>query len=132
MTNDSRIPVWIRIVSGLIALLGIFVGISLYVSPQTFMPDVDFTATGSQYLVQMWAARQVAIAGIIAFSVIRGSLPMLLVSLLAYAMMNVQDIIIGFSNQDYGLAGGASFFFLLPVIMIIVLLKKQRTGDPVN
>lgn len=125
-TIIPTIPLWIRIVSGLIALLGIFVGISLYLSPEAFMPEIDFTATGIHYLAQMWGARQIAIAGIIAFSVLRGSGPMLTVSLLAYGLMNLQDILIGLSRQDYGLAGGASFFFLLPAVMIIVLVRKQK------
>lgn len=125
-TITSEIPLWIRIISGLIALLGIFVGISLYLSPEAFMPEIDFTATGVHYLAQMWGARQIAIAGIIAFSVLRNSGPMLTVSLLAYSIMNLQDILIGLSRQDYGLAGGASFFFLLPAVMIIVLVRKQK------
>ena len=125
-TSTFNIPLWIRIVSGLIALLGMFVGISLYVSPEVFMPEIDFRATGIHYLAQMWAARQIAIAGIIAFSVLRGSEPMLQVSLLAYSLMNLQDIFIGLSKQDYGLAGGASFFFLLPVVMMISLVRKQK------
>lgn len=125
-TIISQVPLWIRIVSGLIALLGIFVGISLYVSPEAFMPEVDFTATGSHYLAQMWGARQIAVAAIMAFSVIRGSSPMLVVSLLAYCIMNAQDAVIGMSRHDSGLAGGASFFFLLPAIMIVILIRKQK------
>lgn len=125
-TITSPVPLWIRIVSGLISLLGLFVGISLYVSPGAFMPEIDFTANGVHYLAQMWAARQIAIAAIIAFSVVRNSAVMLLVSLLAYSLMNLQDILIGISKQDGGLAGGATFFFLLPLIMMIVLLRKQK------
>lgn len=125
-TITSPVPLWIRIVSGLISLLGLFVGISLYVSPGAFMPEIDFTANGVHYLAQMWAARQIAIAAIIAFSVVRNSAVMLLVSLLAYGLMNFQDILIGISKHDHGLAGGATFFFLLPLIMMIVLLRKQK------
>lgn len=126
-TIAQAVPLWIRIVSGLIALLGLFVGLSLYVSPGAFMPEIDFTANGVHYLAQMWAARQIAIAGIIAFSVVRNSSVMLFVSLMAYSLMNLQDILIGISRQDDGLAGGATFFFLLPLVMIIVLLRKQRS-----
>lgn len=125
-TVIPEIPLWIRIVSGLIALLGIFVGISLYVSPEAFMPEINFKATGIHYLAQMWGARQIAIAGIIAFSVLRGSGSMLLISLLAYSLMNLQDLFIGLSKHDYGLAGGASFFLLLPVVMMIILVRKQK------
>ncbi len=128
MTPHStlKIPLWIRIVSGLIALLGIFVGISLYLSPGSFMPGIDFSAPGIHYLTQMWGARQIAIAGIIAFSVLRGSAPMLTVSLLAYSIMNLQDMFIGLSTHDGGLAGGASFFFLLSAAMMVVLTRKQK------
>lgn len=121
----QTMPLWIRIVSGLMALLGMFVGISLYISPDAFMPDIDFRANGADYLAQMWAARQIAIASVIAFSVVCNSVPMFLVSQLAYSIMNGQDIVIGLLRQDQGLAGGAGFFFLLSLIMMMALFKKK-------
>jgi hypothetical protein len=97
--------------------------------PGTFIPGIDFSKPEINYLTQMWAARQIAIAGIIGFSLIRKSPVMLSVSLLAYCIMNLQDLIIGISRADYGLAGGASFFFILPALMIFVLARKQRTAS---
>jgi hypothetical protein len=129
ITTLNKIPLWIRIVSSLIALLGLFVGISLYVSPGTFIPDIDFSRPEASYLTQMWAARQIAIAGIIVFSLIKRSSAMLSVSLLAYCMMNLQDLIIGISKADYGLAGGASFFFVLPAVMMMVLYRRQKAVE---
>lgn len=129
MITSFKIPLWIRIVSALIALLGLFVGFSLYLSPGTFIPGIDFSEPELNYLAQMWAARQISIAGIIGFSLVRKSPAMLSVSLLAYCIMNLQDLVIGFAKADYGLAGGASFFFVLSAVMIFVLFKKQRSVE---
>ena len=129
MTTSTPVPVWILMVASLIALLGMFVGCSLYLSPATFMPEIDFSLPGMRYLTEMWAARQIAIAAIIAYAVWKRSAPLLQLSLLAYSLMNLQDLVIGFSKEDYGLAGGASFFFLLPSVMILILARKQKQQE---
>lgn len=120
----NTIPTWITIVAGLMAALGLFVGASLYISPGTFVPDIDFSDTGIQFLTQMWAARQIAIASIIAYSLIRKSVPMLTISLMAYFLMNIQDAIIGFSREDMGLLFGALFFGSLAATMAFTLGRK--------
>src|SRR5262245_59049512 len=114
----TSIPKWISIVSFLIALLGLFVGFSLYISPATFIPGIDFSSTDIRFLTNMWGARQIAIAAVIAVSVIKKSVPMLLISLTAYCMMNLQDVVIGIMRSDMGLAIGSSFFGLLSASMI--------------
>jgi hypothetical protein len=120
----TSIPKWISIVSSLIALLGLFVGFSLYFSPGKFIPGIDFSSADIKFLADMWAARQIAIAAIIAVSVIKKSVPMLIISLCAYCMMNLQDILIGILRSDSGLAIGSSFFGLLSFSMIFILSKK--------
>jgi hypothetical protein len=126
---NRPIPKWINICSSLVSLLGLFVGFSLYLSPGTFIKDVDFTAAGTLYITKMWAARQVAIAAVIAFSLYRRSSIMLRTSLLIYCLMNVQDIIIGMKQHDTGLTAGASFFCLLSATMIYALARnEQQTG----
>jgi len=121
----NSLPKWIMVVSGLISLLGLFVGISLYVSPGTFIDNVDFSSTGSRYLAYMWAARQIAIAAIIGFSIVRKSAVMLRISLIAYCLMNIQDVGIGIWQGDNGLSIGAAVFSLLSALMIVVLSKKD-------
>ncbi len=108
----KTIPLWVTTVAGLIALMGIFVGCSLYLTP------------GTRYLANMWAARQIAIAAIIGYSLLRRSVPMLTVSLLAYCVMNVQDAAIGISIGDNGLIIGALFVCLLSAAMIYVISSK--------
>jgi hypothetical protein len=92
------------------------------------MPQIDFTQTGVSYLAQMWAARQIAIAGIIGFSLFKKSVPMLQLSLIAYSVMNVQDALIGVAHQDMGLIIGASFFGTLAATMAFKLGRLTRTA----
>jgi hypothetical protein len=73
----------------------------------------------------MWAARQVAIAGIIGYSLFRRSAAMLKVSLLAYALMNFQDAFIGVSLGEIDLIVGASSFCALSAVMIAVVSRKR-------
>ena len=123
---NKLIPKWITAVSALITLVGLFVGISLYVSPAAFIKNIDFSTTQILLLPHMWAARQIAIAIIIGYSVFRQSVPMLAISLAAYCLMTFQDIFIGVSQKDSGLIIGSSVFCLLSASMILVLSKKRN------
>ena len=124
---EKPIPRWITIVTGLIAALGLFVGSSLYLSPGTFIPGIDFSANGADYLARMWGARQIAIAGIIAYSLARQSPPMLRVSLIAYCLMNIQDAGIGLFKGDNGLLIGASAFSVLSGVIVFVLSRRESS-----
>jgi hypothetical protein len=123
---EQPIPRWIFIVSALMAALGLFVGCSLYLSPGTFIPGIDFTSNGAGYLSRMWGARQVAIAGIIAYSLIRRSPLMLRVSLIAIFLINIQDAGIGLFGADHGLLIGASAFSVLSGVMVFVLSDSHK------
>jgi hypothetical protein len=114
------------VVSVLIGLLGIFVGCSLYVSPGTFIKDVDFAGAGTRYLANMWGARQITLAAILGFAALRKSVPMLQLSLGAYALMNVQDAVIGVVRGDMGLIVGATLFALGPAYMVFRLTRLNE------
>ena len=122
---NRSIPKWIVVVSILITALGLFVGFSLYLSPGTFIENVDFSSKWTRYLTNMWAARQIAIAAIIGYSLLRRSTVMLKVSLIAYCLMNIQDVLIGLSLGDNGLIIGASLFCIVSGSMIFVLSQKD-------
>ena len=122
--SQDRIPKWISIVGGIICLMGLFVGCSLYLSPGTFIKDVDFSSGGTRYLANMWGARQIAMAAIIGLSILRRSAPMLQVSLLAYCLMNVQDAVIGIIRGDQGLIIGATVVTVLTGHMAFRLSKS--------
>lgn len=111
--EKTRIPTWVLVATALISLLGVFVGVSLYVSPASNLPDIDLAAKGSLFLVQMWAARQVAIAGVMGYGVIRKSPGIMRTGLLIYCVMNIQDAAIGFLGHNLSLGIGATVFMVL-------------------
>lgn len=121
----KQIPTWIKVVCGLLSVLGIFVGCSLYVTPGTFIKDVDFSSSGTRFLAYMWGARQIAMAGIIGYSVLRRSAAMLQIALIAYCVMNIQDAAIGFWRHDPGLITGASFVCILTGVMAFLLRAPE-------
>ena len=128
--KETVIPKWIVVVSSLMCVLGILVGCSLYLSPGTFIKDVDFSSSGTRYLANMWGARQITLASIIGFATFRKSIPMLQLALGAYSLMNVQDVVIGVVRGDPGLIVGASLFALGPAYMVFVLERVQRLTKP--
>ena len=101
---------WMQIVSWLLGLLAAFVGLSLYVSPATFITDVDFGVPGHRNLVLMWAARQDSIAVAIVVSLLLRRPGMLWMALLTYSLMTSQDAVVGLMTRDTGLAVGSAFF----------------------
>ncbi|WP_045856975.1 hypothetical protein [Teredinibacter purpureus] len=122
---NKNIPLWITVVSMLLTLLGVFVGSSLYLSPATFVQQVNFSDPNVLFLAYMWGARQIAIALIIGYSTAKQSSLMLRVSLLAYCLMTFQDVFIGIVQNDSGLIIGSAIFCLLSATMMIVLWKKS-------
>lgn len=115
----------LRIISGLIAALGTFVALSLYISPATFIPNTNFTVLEVSFLAQMWAARQLAIAGVLGFGAMKNHRGFLLSGLVLYCVMNIQDACIGFMHHDSGLMLGAAFFGVLTGVMAWKLARTQ-------
>ena len=121
----QTIPLGVRIASGFISLLAVFVGLSLYYAPDLFIKNLDFKFMEVRFLVEMWAARQIAVALGIGYALFRQSVNMLITALVVYAAMNVQDVFIGLYHHDNGLAGGATFFTLLSSGMIFYLYNPN-------
>jgi hypothetical protein len=122
----GRIPRWISVVSALIALMGVFVGASLYVAPGAFVKGIDFSSQRLLMLPQMWAARQMAIALIIGYSTLKQSIPMLSIALAAYCAMTFQDIFIGLGQRDSGVVIGSAVGCVLSASMVYVLSRGAR------
>jgi hypothetical protein len=127
MTETTKpIPRWITVVSSLIALMGLFVGGSLYVAPGAFVKGIDFSSQRMLFLPQMWAARQIAIALIIGYSALKQSRPMLTVALAAYCLMTLQDVFIGLGQHDNGVVIGSGVACVLAATMIFMLSRRHR------
>jgi len=127
MTQEIKsIPKWILVVSGLFALLGLIVSSTLIFSPQSAVKTVDLNATGVDYLIYMWAARQFAVGFIFGFATFKKSIPMLTIAYIFFLVMNVADAIIGVSQKDNGLIIGAFVMCIISLTMLYFINKKTK------
>jgi hypothetical protein len=126
MTEGQKpLQTWILIVSGLFALLEIVVSVSLVVSPESALENVDLTAKGVDYLIYMWAARQFALGFIFAFATIKKSVPMLTLAYIFFLVMFVGDLLIGISQKENSLIIAAVVMCAISAILLFVLNKKS-------
>ena len=126
MTEGQKpLPKWILIVSGLFALLEIVVSVSLVVSPESALENVDLTAKGVDYLIYMWAARQFALGFIFTFATIKKSVPMLTLAYIFFLVMFVGDLLIGISQKENSLFIAAVVMCAISAILLFVLNKKS-------
>ena len=126
MTEGQKpLPKWILIVSGLFALLEIVVSVSLVVSPESALENVDLTAKGVDYLIYMWAARQFALGFIFTFATIKKSVPMLTLAYIFFLVMFVGDLLIGISQKENSLIIAAVVMCAISAILLLVLNKKS-------
>jgi hypothetical protein len=125
MTAEQKLPTWILIVSGLIALLEIMVSISLCISPQSVLETVDLNAKGVDYVIYMWAARQFALGFIFAFATFKKSIPMLTIAYIFFLVMFVGDFFIGISQKENSLSISAVVMCIISSALIFAINKKK-------
>lgn len=123
--EQTSLPKWILIVSGLIAALEIWVSVQLCFSPQSVLESFDLTAKGVDYLIYMWAARQFALGVIFAFATWKRSVPMLTITYIFFLVMMVGDVVIGIIQKENPLIIGAVVFTVFSLAILYVLNKKQ-------
>ena len=123
---QNNIPKWVLAFSYIFSLLGFFISIALYVSPQTFLTTIDFHARGAWYLLHMFASRELAIALGMGYAAWKKSASMLKIVLIVYVIMNIQDAFIGFFVNDLGLLIGAFVVGAIAASMAYCLSKKNK------
>ena len=127
MTQEKIIlPKWILIVSGLFALLGLTVSLSLCFSPQSVLQTADLNAKGVDYLIYMWASRQFAVGFIFGFATLKKSIPMLTIAYVFFLVMNVGDFFIGISQHDSALYIGAGVMCIIASTMLYFINKQSK------
>ena len=123
---NSKIPKWILLVSILFALLGFMVSSTLVFAPENAIKTVNFDAKGVNYLIQMWAVRQFTVGFIFLYSVLKKSKPMLNIAYIFFLVMNIGDIVVGFSQSDNSLIIGASVMSVVSIAMLYSINRKVR------
>ncbi|HVD97730.1 MAG TPA: hypothetical protein VNB90_05955 [Cytophagaceae bacterium] len=126
MTEEQKpLPTWILIVSGIFALLELGVSLSLFFSPQSVVETVDLNAKGVDYLVYMWASRQLALGVIFGFATFKKSIPMLTITYIFFFVMFVGDLFIGISQKESSLIIAALVMCVISLAMIMAVNKKR-------
>ncbi len=123
-TTQKPLPLWILIVSGLIALMEIMVSIAIHFSPQSVLETLDLNAKGVDYLIDMWATRQFALGFIFAFATLKKSIPMLTIAYLFFLVMFVGDFFIGISQNENSLIISSLVMCAISSVLIFVLNKR--------
>src|SRR5262249_16928124 len=104
MTETQKpLPTWILIVSGFFALMELGVSISMCVSPESVLENVDASAKGVHFLVYMWAARQFALGFSFGFATLKKSIPMLTIAYVFFLVMFIGDLFVGIVRKENGL-----------------------------
>ena len=126
MSETARqLPKWILIVSGIIALLEIMVSISLCYSPGSVMETVDLNAKGVDFLIYIWASRQLALGIIFGVATIKRSAPMLSLAWIFFLVMMIGDLVIGIVEKQNPMIISALVMGLVSAAMIYVINKKR-------
>lgn len=123
--EQKQLPKWILVVSGLFALMELGVSVSLIISPQSVLEEVDLTAKGVYYLVYMWAARQFALGFIFGFATFKKSASMLTLAYIFFLVMFIGDFFIGVLQKENSLIITALVMCAISSALIYVINKKR-------
>jgi hypothetical protein len=126
MTETQKsLPVWILIVSGLIALMEIMVSASLCFSPESVLETVDLKAKGVDYVICMWAARQFALGFIFAMATLKRSAPMLTIAYVFFLVMFAGDLAIGIWQKNNALIISALVMCAVASVLLLAINRKK-------
>lgn len=126
MTQEQKtVPTWIRIVSGLLALMEMMVSVSLAFSPDSMADKIDLQAKGVGFLMLVWATRQFALGFMFAFATFRRSAPMLTVAYVFLLVMFAGDLVIGVLQKDNMLVVSALVFCAFAAGMLFFINRKK-------
>lgn len=122
---QKSVPKWIRIVSGLFALLELGVSVSICVAPESVMEDLDTDAKGVDVLLYMWAARQFALGIIFGFATLKKSVSMLTIAYVFFLVMFIGDFLIGILQKETSLIISALVMCAVSSGLLFVLNRKK-------
>jgi hypothetical protein len=126
MTNQTHnLPIWIRIVTGIFALMEIAVSFSIWFSPESVLENVDLQAKGVDYLYQMWAVRQFALGFIFGVAAWKNAPPMLTIAYLFFLVMFLGDLLIGFVQNETPLIISALVMCLVSIAILLVVNRRK-------
>lgn len=101
------------------------VSISLCLAPESVLENVDLTAKGVGYVVEMWAARQFALGVIFGYSTLRKSVPMLTIAYVFFLVMFVGDFVIGVFQSETALIISSLVMIAVSAVLLYFLNRRN-------
>lgn len=124
--KKNSLPNWILIVSAIFALIEILVSVALFISPESMLDTVDHSAKGVEFLIYMWAVRQLALGIIFGFATFRRSIPMLTIAYIFLLVMFAGDCFIGIWQGEPSLIFSALVMSVIASAMLFALNRKSN------
>lgn len=125
MLETRPVAKWILIVSGIFALLEL-AGAGMLLFMQDSMADkVDLNAKGVNFILYMWAARQFALAVILAIATFKRSAAMLGLAWTFLLVMFLGDLVIGVMMKDNPMLISAVVMTAIAAIMLYFINRKK-------
>jgi hypothetical protein len=125
MLETNHVPKWILIVSGIFVLIELAGAGMLCFMQDTMADKIDLNARGVDFLLYMWAARQFALAAIIAVAVYKRSGPMLNLAWIFLLLMFIGDLVIGFMMKDNPMIISAAVMAAIAAIMLYFINRRK-------
>lgn len=123
--QQQSLPIWILVISGLLALMELGTGLSFFLSPQSLADTVNLNAKGVKFLIYMWGSRQFALGFIFAFATIKKSIPMLTLAYVFLLVMFAGDCIVGITEKNNVLIIGGIVMMLVASALLFFIHKKK-------
>jgi len=110
------VPTWVRIVTGLVALLNLAYGLSGYFFPATILPGLSADTAASLNAAYIFSARNVAIGIALGIVSLVGVPETIAIVMIIRFLIESQDLVLSI------IAGNAITAILMPIVFIVVEL----------
>lgn len=128
MSAETNSPaIWILVVTGLFAIMEIGAAVALFFFPESMADQIDLNATGTKFLMYMWATRQFALGVIFAFAIYKRSGQMLTLSYIFFLVMFLGDGVVGIMLHDNSLLASAVLMCIVAAGILYKLFAPIRS-----
>jgi len=108
------VPIWVRIASGLVALLNLAYGLSGYFAPAGILPGLSADTAASLNAAYNFSARNVAIALALLIVSLVGVPESIAIVMIIRFLVEAQDLVLSI------IAGNAVSALLMPIVFMVV------------
>ncbi|MDZ4718345.1 MAG: hypothetical protein SH847_07710 [Roseiflexaceae bacterium] len=115
-TAAKRVPRWVRIVAGLVALLNLAYGLAGYLVPASILPGLNADTPATLNAAHIFSARNVAIGIALLIVLIVGVPESIAIVMIIRLLVETQDLVLQI------LAGATLPTLLMPIVFMVIEL----------